>query len=342
MRTSATLRSRERNDLLTPPKGLTLVVMIPAYNEEHTIHQVVDSIPRQIRGIDVVIPLVIDDGSTDHTATRATEAGAVVVSNATNQGLAYSFRKGVDTALQLGADIIVNTDADNQYDQSQIPDLIEPILRKRADMVLGSRFKGHIEHMSFGKYWGNRLATLAVNVVSGGNVSDGQTGFRAFSRDAILRLNVLSNFTYTQETILEAVDKNLAIEEVPITFRKRVDHNRLFGSIWTYARRASSTLIMGMLRYHPMRTFFTIGGLVVLAGLLVGSRVILQFIATGAVEPFLPSAVFTVLCILLGVQLVLMGLVGAMLKQQRQLIELQVVEQRKNIHSPLLGMRTDK
>ena len=316
---------------LKPKNGIRVVVMIPAYNEETTIRTVIESIPRQMRGVDVVIPIVIDDGSTDRTSAKAAEAGALVVSNATNQWLAYSFRKGVDTALQLGADIIVNTDADNQYDQSQIPSLIEPILHKRADMVLGSRFKGRIEHMSFGKYWGNRLATWAVNFVSGANVSDGQTGFRAFSRDAILRLNVLSNFTYTQETIMEAVDKNLAIEEVPITFRKRIDHNRLFGSVWMYAKRASSTLLMGLLRYHPLRTFLSLGGIVILFGLITGSRVITQFFSTGAVEPFLPSAVFTVLCLVLGFQIAILGVIGSMFKQQRQLSELQLIEFRKRV-----------
>ncbi len=310
-------------------RDIRLVVMIPAYNEESTIQRVIESIPRSIRGIDVVIPIVIDDGSRDRTAIKAAEAGAVVISNSTNQGLAYSFRKGIETALRLGADIIVNTDADNQYDQSQIPLLIEPILHKRADMVLGSRFLGHIEQMSVGKYWGNRLATFAVNMVSGLHVSDGQTGFRAFTREAALRLNVLSNFTYTQETILEAADKNLAIEEVPITFRKRADSNRLFGSVWHYAHRASLTLIMGLLRYHPMGTFFTTGGVVVLIGLLTGSRVIIQFLTTGAVEPYFPSAIFTVLCVLLGFQLALVGLIGAMMKQQRQLTEMQLVELRK-------------
>ncbi len=322
LRTSAKLAAE-----LRPKSGAHVVVMIPAYNEEATIKMVIESIPREIRGVNVVIPLVIDDGSIDRTVPKAIEAGALIISNASRQGLAYSFRKGIDTALKLGADIIVNTDGDNQYDQSQIPNLIEPILHKRADMVLGSRFKGHIEDMSFGKYWGNKMATWAVNFVSGKNVSDAQTGFRAFTRDAALRLNVLSNFTYTQETILEAVDKNLSIEEIPITFRKRIgDQNRLFGSIWSYARRASTTLLLGMLRYHPMRTFFTMGGVIILVGLLSGSRVISRFLSTGAVEPYLPSAVFTVLCLLLGFQFVIMGLIGAMLKQQRQLLEMQFVE----------------
>lgn len=309
--------------------GLMLVVMIPAYNEEKTIKQVIESIPRQIRGIDVVLPLVIDDGSTDKTGARATEAGALVVTNATNQGLAYSFRTGLESALQLGADIIVNTDGDNQYDQSQIPDLIQPILHRRANMVLGSRFSGNIEHMSFGKYWGNKLATWAVNIVSGANVTDGQTGFRAFTREAAMRLNVMSNFTYTQETILEAMDKHLTLEEIPITFRKRADQNRLFGSVWNYAHRASSTLLMGLLKYHPLRTFLTAGVLFIAAGLVVGSRVIAQFLTTGAIEPYLPSAVFTALFILVGVQCAVLGLIATMLKQQRQIIEMQLLEQRR-------------
>jgi glycosyltransferase involved in cell wall biosynthesis len=332
LRTSAKLAAE-----LKPKSGVKVVVMIPAHNEEATIKAVIESIPREMRGVDVVIPLVIDDGSVDRTVPKATEAGALIISNASRQGLAYSFRKGIDTALKLGADVIVNTDGDNQYDQSQIPHLIEPILHKRADMVLGSRFLGHIEHMSFGKYWGNKMATWAVNFVSGANVSDGQTGFRAFTRDAALRLNVLSNFTYTQETILEVVDKNLCIEEIPITFRKRMDgENRLFGSVWSYARRASATLLLGMLRYHPLRTFFTMGGAIILVGLLSGSRVISQFLNTGAIEPYLPSAVFTVLCLLLGFQFAIMGLIGSMLKQQRQLQEMQLLAWRRSMLEKVL------
>lgn len=319
----------------TATSGVTLVVMIPAYNEEKTIKKVIESIPRKIHGVEVVIPIVIDDGSNDHTATKAVEAGALVVSNTKNQGLAFSFRHGIETALKLGASIIVNTDADNQYDQSQIPDLIEPILNRRADMVLGSRFKGDIEDMPLSKRIGNRLATLVVNFVSGAGVSDGQTGFRAFTRDAALRLNVLSNFTYTQETILEAMDKGLVIVEIPANFRKREDNNRLFGSILNYASRAGFTLIMGLLKYHPLRWFLAAGFGIMLAGLAVGSRVVVQFLETGAVEPYLPSAVFTVLCVIVGIQVMLMGLLASMIKQNRQIMEMQLLEiRKKQFHVP--------
>lgn len=329
IRTSSSIASQ-----LHPKTGVRVVVMVPAHNEEATIKQVIGSIPREIRGVDMVLTVVIDDGSTDRTATKATEAGALVVSNAKRQGLAYTFRKGIETALKLGADIIVNTDGDNQYDQSQIPDLIQPILHRRADMVLGSRFLGTIEDMSLSKRIGNILATVAVNMVSGAGVSDGQTGFRAFTRDAALQLNVLSNFTYTQETILEAMDKGLEIVEIPVLFRKRKDSSRLFGSVWNYAMRASSTLLMGILKYHPLRTFLTIGGVVVIVGLVVGARVITQFVQTGAIEPYLPSAVFSSLFIIIGVQIWAMGLIATMLKHQRQLIELQLTEQRKAQFAP--------
>ncbi|MBM3281752.1 MAG: glycosyltransferase family 2 protein [Candidatus Diapherotrites archaeon] len=311
------------------PTKVKLVVTIPAYNEESTIVSVINSIPSVIEGVHDIRILVVDDGSSDQTAARATKAGARVVSNAMNRGLAYTFSRGLEEALGMGADIIVNTDADNQYDQSQIPQLIQPILNRQADMVLGSRFKGHIEDMSFSKRWGNQLASRVVKWVSGLNISDGQTGFRAFTRDAALRLNIFSSFTYTQETILEAADKKMRVVEIPCTFRKRADKNRLFAGVFDYARRAIMTLVVGALKYHPIKTFGYAGiGLVIIGG-IIGLPVAELFWSTGSVGPFTLRAIATGIFFILGFQLIFLGFIAELLKHNRQIAERQLVEAKR-------------
>jgi glycosyltransferase involved in cell wall biosynthesis len=215
---------------------MKLVVMIPAYNEESTISSVIKEIPHSIDGISSIDILVIDDGSFDKTRAFAMKAGATkVVSHKTNRGLAAAFRTGLHVALKMNADIIVNTDADFQYDQSQIPDLIHPILLGEADLVLGSRFKGYIEEMPFQKVLGNLTATLLTRLLSGFNTSDAQTGFRALSRNLASSLKITSKKTYVQETIIRSAVKGFRIVEIPAIFRKREGESRLIKSIWRYA-----------------------------------------------------------------------------------------------------------
>lgn len=215
---------------------MKLVVMIPAYNEEKTVGRVIDEIPRGIEGVDVIEILVINDGSVDNTRHVAEIAGAnLVVSHCTNRGLAASFRTGLKVALRMNADIIVNTDADLQYDQTQIRELVHPILSNEADMVLGSRFKGYIEEMPTRKKLGNMFATSVTRVFSGFNTSDAQSGFRAFTRELASSLKITSTKTYVQETIIRAARCGYRITEIPITFRKRQGPSRLIKSIWGYA-----------------------------------------------------------------------------------------------------------
>lgn len=300
---------------------MKLVVTIPAFNEEKTIAMVLEEIPSKIAGIDQIQVLVIDDGSTDDTAAIAQKKGAVVLKHISNQGLAVAFKDGLNHALELGADIIVNTDADFQYNQKQIPLLVKLILEKKADMVLGSRFKGRIESMPFQKRMGNRLATLAVSLAAGIPISDGQTGFRAFSREATLRLTVLSTYTYTQETIVQAAHLGLQLVEVPVDFRKRNGESRLISSIWKYAKKSVLTLIMGYLTYKPLRVFVSIGGLVFAAGFLFGLRVLLHFFRFGVVEPYLPTAVLSVALLIFGFQIIAIGLLAEMIKNNRKIAE---------------------
>lgn len=307
-----------------------LVVTIPAYNEENTIRRVIESIPSKIDGVRKIAVLVVDDGSTDHTVAEALAANAVVVSNPTNRGLAFTFSRAMDAALEMGADIIVNTDADNQYDQSQIPSLIQPILEKRADMVLGSRFKGTIEYMPVSKRWGNKLASLILSWNTCYPITDGQTGFRAFARDAAMRLNILSQFTYTQETLIDAADKGFRVVEVPCSFRKRADNSRLFNGIIDYAGRAIHTVIVGNLKLRPMTTFGGAGLVLIVGGILIGLPVFENFISTGTIgAAFLMRAIITGVFFIVGIEIAALGLIAALVKQNRQLLEKQVYETKK-------------
>lgn len=298
---------------------MKLVVTIPALNEENTIGQVIDEIPRRMKGIKKIHILVIDDGSTDRTANIAREKGATVIHNKKNLGLAFTFKKGLEKALELKADIIVNTDADMQYNQQQIPDLIRPILEGKADVVLGSRFKGTIEHMSRKKKLGNRLSSWAVRRVSGLPISDAQTGFRAFSREAALRMNIQSDYTYTQETILQIAAHKLVIKEIPIMFRKRDGTSRLISSMLGYAKRVGATLVIGYLNYKPLKVFLTIGLLFFLFGFALGLRILIHFLNTGLVSPFIPTAILTAILLLFGFQIIMIGLLAEMVKNKRLL-----------------------
>ncbi len=300
---------------------MKLVITIPAYNEEKTVAEVIREIPRRIPGIKSIRILVIDDGSADNTAQAAKKAGALVLRNKRNMGLAFTFRRGLERALEIGADIIVNTDADMQYNQAQIPDLVRPILEGRADMVLGSRFRGTIESMPLRKRLGNMISSWAVRRISGLPVSDAQTGFRAFSREAALRMNVQSSYTYTQETILQAASSRLAVEEIPIEFRKRADESRLVSSVLGYAKRAGTTLITGYLNYKPLRVFLGVGMVFFMVGLALGVRILIHFLGTGLVSPFIPTAILTAILLLFGFQIMMMGLLAEMIKNKRLLQE---------------------
>lgn len=301
---------------------MKLIVMIPAYNEENSISKVIKEIPREIKGIDLVEILVINDGSVDNTIEEARRAGAdTIISHKRNLGLGISFRDGLEKALDMGADIIVNTDADFQYNGAEIPRLIDPILNGSADIVIGDRRIDTLDHMPPGKVIGNKLATWVTRRVTSLPIKDAQTGYRAFSRDAALRMNLTGSYTYVQETLIQAANKNLIVEQIPIEFRKRSGKSRLISNVFSYAKSAGITIIRSYRDYQPFKVFSTIGIACIIIGLLIGFRVILNYFFTGTVTPYLPSAVLTTVLVIVGLQAVIFGLLADMLKTQRMFQE---------------------
>jgi glycosyltransferase involved in cell wall biosynthesis len=290
---------------------MKLVVVIPAYNEEKTIGKVIREIPRKLNGIDKVEVIVVDDGSTDKTISEALKAGADrIVKHKMKMGLAVSFKDGLDAALEDGADVIVNTDADFQYNQKEIPNLVEPIIDGKADVVLSYRDVWKLPHMPLSKKIGNELTTQIVSFLAGFAVKDAQSGFRAYSREAVMRLNTLSGYTYVHDIIIQAVNKRLAIAQVRCEFKGREGKSRLIQNIFYYAMRAGSDIIRTYTIYRPLRFFLSVGALFSLLGLLVGMRVFIHFLTTGMVSPYIASAVLTAILLIVGFQLIMLGLIG--------------------------------
>ena len=301
---------------------MELIVIIPAFNEERTITNVIQEIPKIISGITDIKVLVIDDGSTDNTAINAIEAGAdKILHHKQNIGLAKAFCDGLNCALEMGADIIVNTDADFQYNGTEIPKLIAPIIQGRADIVLGDRQIDNLDHMPLGNLWGNKFATQVIRWTTRLPINDAQTGFRAFSRDAALRMNLTGDYTYTQETIIQAANKHLKIEQIPVEFRKRQGKSRLISNIFRYASSAGVTIFRSFGAYHPFVIFSAIGFGCILLGLIFGFRVITHFLITGMVTPYIPSALLTTVLVIVGSLAILFGLLADMIRTQRMLAE---------------------
>lgn len=298
-----------------------LFIMIPAHNEESTIVQVIRTIPPEIAGVDKITAIVMDDGSTDRTAQKAKESGAHVISNHIKQGLAQTFQRGLNFCLKNGADIIVNIDGDGQYDSTEIPKVIKPIAERWADVVLTNRKVLSLDHMPFGKKYGNVLATAVTRHVSGFNVRDAQSGFRAFSREAALRMNVRSSYTYVQETIIQAVDKRLRIIHTNCTFKKRTGGgSRLISNIWNYAKRAGSMLIRSYVRYRPLKVFLMSGIIVSLPGFFFALRYLVFWI-NGEQGAHIQSLIAAAILLIVGFQMIMLALLADTIDANRSINE---------------------
>ncbi|NLO05777.1 MAG: glycosyltransferase family 2 protein [candidate division WS1 bacterium] len=300
---------------------MKLIVQIPCLNEEETIPQTIADIPREIEGIDAVEVLVIDDGSSDATVEAARAAGADhVISFAQNRGLAAAWSAGIDAALRLGADVIVNTDADNQYAGSSIPDLVRPIVAGDADMVVGARPIDQIEEFSWMKKRLQRLGSWVVRKVSSTHISDATSGFRAYSRDAAIRLAVVSNFTYTHETLIQAGRTGLAVAEVPIGTNPKTRESRLFRSIPEYIRRSVGTILRIYALYEPLALFNLVAGILLAIGILLGIRYA-YFMAIGEGTGHVQSVIVAALLLMLAAQAFALGLLADLIAANRKLIQ---------------------
>lgn len=300
---------------------MKVIVQIPCLNEEKTLPITVQDIPRQIDGIDEVEILIIDDGSTDRTVEVAEEIDVDhIVKFTNNKGLAKAFTAGLDACLKLGADIIVNTDGDNQYKGQDIPKLVKPILEGKADMVVGDRQVDTIPHFSFLKKRLQKLGSSVVRRFSDTNVSDTTSGFRAYNREAAMRMNIISDFTYTLETIIQAGKKNIAVTDVPIGTNEKLRESRLFTSIRKYIKRSVGTIVRIYAMFEPLKTFSYVGGAVFLLGLLISLR-FLYFYFTGSGAGHVQSLILAAVLFIIGFQVMVIGLVADLISGNRKLIE---------------------
>ncbi len=300
-----------------------LIIQIPCLNEETTLPGTLADLPRQIDGVDEIEWLIIDDGSTDHTASIAREHGVQhVVHHHINKGLAAAFQSGLNAALQQGADIIVNTDADNQYPGRYIPDLIRPILEGRADMVIGNRQTNTIKHFSPSKKLLQNLGSLMVRYASATDVPDAPSGFRALTREAALRLNIVTDYTYTLETIIQAGHKNLTVTHIPITTNPKTRDSRLIRSTGRYVLRSAATIMRLFLLYKPLRTFTYFSLPFTLAGALLWLRFfVLAVMGQSARGSHVQSVIVGAALLVIGLLIFLIGLLGDLIAINRRLHE---------------------
>jgi glycosyltransferase involved in cell wall biosynthesis len=300
---------------------MKLIVQIPCFNEEKTLPQTVRDIPGKIEGVEQVEILIIDDGSNDRTVEVAQEIKVDhIVKNISNKGLARTFIVGLDASLRLGADIVVNTDGDNQYKGSDIPKLIAPILNGKADMVIGDRHTDKIPHFSPTKKKLQKLGSFVVRILSNTDVPDAVSGFRAYSREAAMQMNIVSSFSYTIETIIQAGKKNLVVNNVSIGTNPKTRESRLFQSIPKFLEHSLLTMIRTYAMYKPLRVFFYIGSFCIIMGLIPSIRFLI-FYFQGQGSGHVQSLILAAILFVIGFQAFMIGLVADVISFNRKLLE---------------------
>ncbi len=314
---------------MTPSKAsMKLIIQIPCRNEAASLPKTLADLPRSLPGIDRIEVLVVDDGSTDGTSEVARRFGVHhVVRLPAHRGLAEAFRTGLGESLRRGADLIVNTDGDNQYRADDIALLVEPVLRGEADMVVGARPIGEIRHFSWLKKLLQRLGSWVVRQVSKTDVADATSGFRAFSREAALRLNVFSSYTYTLETLIQAGLTNMRVVSVPIRTNTPLRESRLIRSIPSYIRRSLLTMLRIFVVYKPLRFFVWAGAVVFGAGFLIGLRFVYYW-AIGEGGGKTQSLILAAVLLLMGFQLGIAGLLSDLIATNRRILEEIQVQER--------------
>lgn len=300
---------------------MKLIIQIPCLNEAQTLEIALNDLPRHIDGIDEIEYLIINDGSTDETVEVARRWGVhYIVNFKNNKGLARGFMAGLDAALRNGADIIVNTDADNQYCGADIEKLVRPILEGKADIVIGERPIDDTPHFSPLKKKLQHLGSWTVRVASATDMPDAPSGFRAYSRDAAMRINVTNEYTYTLETIIQAGRNRVAMTSVPIRTNAELRPSRLFSSMLGYVKRSSVTILRAFMMYRPLRFFLTIGIVLFLIGILIGVR-FLVFLAGGSGTGHVQSLILASMLMIMGVQTFVIGLLSDVIAANRKILE---------------------
>ena len=299
---------------------MKLVIQIPCYNEESSLPTTLSQLPKKIEGFDEVAWLVVDDGSTDDTARIAKECGAKLVRHTSNKGLAKAFMTGLEASLAMGADVIVNTDADNQYDASCISLLVRPVLDGRADIVIGTRPISHIAHFSVFKKFLQKIGSCVVRLASGTTVQDAPSGFRAMSREAALRTNVFSEFSYTLETIIQAGQNNMEICSVPIRVNEDTRPSRLSKNMMSYVAKSLITIIRIFVAYRPFCFCFIVGSFFFIPGILLGVRFLYYYFSmqeAGNIQLLILSSILLVM----GFQTYILGFIADSMAINRKLSE---------------------
>ena len=303
---------------------MKLIVTIPAYNEEETLAAVIRSVPRKIKGITEVKILVYDDGSEDRTVAIAHKVGAdYVLQHKQNFGLARTFRDAVKESLKLGADIIVNTDADNQYKQAEIKALVAPVINQEADLVIGNRQVETLEHMSWKKKYGNMLGSYAIRLLTGTTVRDASSGFRAFTKELANRVLIFSSHTYTHEMIIGAHFRGFIVKDIPVTFKARTTgQSRLISKgVTTHVAKSGATILRSLLLYKALVFFTIIGGIFIGAGTLGILRFLYFALILGHPQGHIQSLVLSSILVGIGFNILVIGFIADMISYNRRLIE---------------------